>query len=119
MPVSQKTVYTNAERTELADEGADGAVLLAREGAYISEADAKRHKISTEEAPIYDAVVDHAEKHQGESEREAAFRHDAMLSVTGGDDDGPAVDGERDDVKGARSAPATKAVSRAPDNKAG
>ncbi len=96
---------------KLVDEASDGATLVAREGTAISDAAATQYgldKLQSEQ--VYDAVADHEAKHAGETDAQAREARQRMLSRTGGDDDGPAVKGER-------SAPATKAVTRAPENK--
>lgn len=115
MPTSRETIYTNAERTKLVDETDDDARLLAREGAFISDADAKQFGVGTDEAPIYDAIADHTEKHAGETPEEARRKREAMLSATGGDDDGPAVDGERGEK--ARTLGTANKAKPAPSNK--
>jgi hypothetical protein len=117
MPVAKQTVYTNADRSELAEEGTPGALLLAREGAFISEVDAKQFKVKTDEDEVYDAVADHEAKHGGETEEQARAARQRMLEGQP-DPDGPAVEGERSGVKA--SAPKeNKAVKNAPDNKGG
>ncbi len=96
---------------KLVDEASDGATLVARKGTAISEASASQYGLDKlQEGVVYDAVADHEAKHAGETESEAREARQRMLSRTGGDDDGPPAKGER-------SAPATKAVTRAPENK--
>jgi hypothetical protein len=115
MPVAKKTVYLNADRTKMVSEGhADATFLLAREGAYISEADAKQYGVGGDEPQAYDAIADHAEKHGGETQEEADRKRLAMFEGQPGPD-GPVVEGERS--KKAIAPADNKARSRAPENK--
>jgi hypothetical protein len=120
--IAKETLYYNADKTKLVKEGdAAAAFLFAREGTLIDESEAERigYTGKTQDAKAYDAVADHTEKHAGETPEEAKAKRQRMLSKTGGDDDGPAVEGERDDVKAkSAAAPETKAVKAAPENKA-
>lgn len=115
MPVAKKTIYLNPDGKPVAEDADDAATLLVREGTYISEADAKQYRVSTDEAPVYDAVADHAARHGGETDAQARAARERMLEGQP-DPDGPAVEGERGDVK-ATTPTATKAVTKAPENK--
>ncbi len=108
--VADKDYWADADGKLVTNED-DAATLVARKGTAISDAAATQYGLDKLQAePVYDAVADHTEKHGGETDAQAREARQRMLSRTGGDDDGPAVKGER-------SAPATKAVTRAPDNK--
>lgn len=97
--VSDKTLYLNADRTKVVDEGSeDAAFLLVREGGVLSAEDAERYGISGEDEVIYDAKRDHYEKHGGQDPTLDVAGRAAMLR--GEDDpDGPAAPGERGNVE--------------------
>ncbi len=127
MPVvANKTLYLNADRTELVEEDSpDAAFLLARAGTRVDDADAERYGITGEQPATYNAKQDHFEKHGGmdptADPREIAARG-AMLR--GEDDpDGPAAPGERGNLSEAEQGdeaprgdveqePGTKALRR-------
>jgi hypothetical protein len=107
-------LWLNADRSKVVSgDSEEAAFLLARAGSPVSDADAERYGVKTDDTPVYDAVADHAEKHGGETDAQAAQRRDAMLSPTGGDDDGPAAEGER----GKAAAPQANKARAASDNK--
>jgi hypothetical protein len=123
--VSKKTLYLTSDRSKVVDEGdEDAAFLLVREGSAVDEAELARLeglglkvKLSTTDAKVYDARGDHEAKHGGETDDQARAARKRMLDGEP-DPDGPAVEGERGDVKA--SAPKeNKAVKNAPDNKGG
>lgn len=133
--VANQTLYFTADRKRLVKESdADAAFLFVREGAAIDEDALRAYEqaggtvpgnLTGEEVQAYDAVADHARKHGGESDREAARNRERMLAgvePNGGQDvDGPPAEGERGDppVKAQeQDVEQTKAVSRAPANKA-
>lgn len=117
MPISSKTLYLNADRSKVVDEGSpDAAFLLVREGAYLEKTEAERYGVSGEEPQAYDAIADHEAKHGGETQVEADQKRAAMLEGQP-DPDGEPVDGERADVKATDAAPQTKARTKAPENK--
>lgn len=114
MPVmASKTIYLTADGSRVVDEGdADAAFLLARAGTAIDDATAQQYGISGEQPPVYDAVADHAEKHGGATPAQAAAARQDMLAGVP-DPDGPAVEGERADVKAQRAPSANKAKAPA------
>lgn len=126
MPViSQKTLFLNADKTQVVDEGSeDAAFLLVRAGSELNDEDAKRYGVGGEQPRRYDAIADHAAKHGGETVAEAGERRAAMLDGQP-DPDGAPVPGERDtldqpsqgDVKAQEQPRETKAVTKAPANK--
>ena len=107
MPVAVKTVYLNADKTRVVEEGSpDAMFLLAREGAFISEDDAARYGVTGATPAAYDAAAAHAIRHAGETQEEADRRRAAMLEGA------VAPDGEK-----GLAPVGNKAISRAPENK--
>ena len=103
MPVAVKTVYLNADKTRVVEEGSpDAMFLLAREGAFISEDDAARYGVTGATPAAYDAAAAHAIRHGGETQEEADRRRAAMLEGQG---------------EKAAAPVGNKAISRAPENK--
>lgn len=114
-----ETLYMNADKTKLVKEGdPDAAFLFVRKGSAINDAESQRYgfKVSGSDVTVYDAIGDHEDKHGGETEAEAKQKRTAMLEGVP-DPDGPAVEGERGE-KATAAAPNTKAVAKAPANKA-
>jgi len=102
--VSKERLYLDADGKVVKEGDEKAATLLVAEGGELDDVTAKRYKLSGgEKAEAYDAVADHEARHAGETDAEAAAARDAMLTSE----------------KAAIAPPATKAVSRAPENKAG
>lgn len=129
--IASRTVYATSDG-QLVDEGhADAAYLVAREGAAIDEAWAQRlgvdaARIDGTDATAYDARADHAAKHGGDTQAAADGKRARMFEGVA-DPDGAPAEGERADLgseapaneaKAAGEPAATKAVSKAPENKA-
>lgn len=123
--ISKKTLYLNSDRSKVVDEGdVDAAFLLVREGSAVDEAEVARLeglgvkiKLSTTDAEVYDAAADHESKHGGETDEQARAARQRIFDPNREDDpDGPAVEGERSDVK-ADAPKDNKAVAKAPANK--
>ena len=117
--IAKETLYMNADRSKLVKEGdPDAAFLFVRKGSAINDAEAERlgFKASGSDTEPYDAVADHDEKHGGETELQAVEARQRMLAGQP-DPDGPAVEGERGDLKSTDAPPQTKAVAKPPANK--
>ncbi len=101
--VSKERLYLDADGKVVKDGDEGARTLLVGEGGELDDVTAKRHKLSGgDKAEAYDAVADHEARHAGETDAEADAARARMLAG-----------------KAATAPPATKAVSRAPDNKAG
>lgn len=96
--VADRDYWADADGNLVDADDPNAAFLVARAGTAVSDAAAQRYGLDRlTEAEAYDAVADHAAKHGGETDAQAAEARQRMLSPTGGDDDGPAVEGERDE----------------------
>ncbi len=140
MPViSEKTLFLNADRTQVVDEGSDDAAfLLVRAGSELNDQDAQRYGISGAQPMRYNAKVDHFEKHGGMDPQADPREQAARARMFSGEDDpdGPAAPGERGTLNESAQEPAgdgpregdmdtkamdqpreTKAVGKPPANK--
>ncbi len=114
--VSKERLYLDADGKVVKDGDPSASTLLVGAGGELDDPTAKRYKLKGGDVKTYDAAADHEDKHGGETDAQAADAHARMLAGEP-DPDGPAVTGERGDVKATDAPPATKAVSRAPSNK--
>lgn len=118
--VAKRTAFYNADRSKLvAEDSPEASALFVREGTAVQDAaEAERLGYTDfEEAQVYDAAADHLVKHGHETAAEAERARQRMFAGQP-DPDGPPVEGERDE-KSLADAKGTKAVAKAPANKAG